>query len=160
MRRLHCVIAALPVLLAGCSSVPLIAGVITGGAAGGATANPVVGFAVGVGVGAAADAGVKWFGRSRQDAEQTAIAEVAGALAVGAPAPWHISHDLPFGNEHGTVQVVRRIETPLGACREIIFSVEAGSAPPAWYDANVCAQEAGWRWASAEPAVPRWGYLQ
>jgi hypothetical protein len=151
---------AIVFLLGGCSSVPLIAGVISGGAAGGATANPVVGFAVGVTVDAASDAAVKWYGRSTQNAEQTAIARVAGTLDVGVRAPWHISHTLPFGDEQGDLQVVRRIDSPLGTCREIVFSVVDGKAPPHWYDANICQDSAGWRWASAEPAVARWGYLQ
>jgi hypothetical protein len=152
-------LVAMLLLLGGCSSVPLIAGVVSGGIAGGATANPAVGFAVGVGVDAAADAGGKWFGRSRQHAEQTAIAAAAGPLPVGGRAPWHIAHFLPFGNERGELQVVRRMDSPLGACREIAFSV-ADDKAARWYTATICQDAPGWRWATAEPAVARWGYLQ
>jgi hypothetical protein len=147
-------------LMSGCSSVPLIAGVVSGGVAGGATANPAVGFAVGVGVDAATGASVRWFGRSRQHAEQDAIAAVAGSLPDGGRAPWRINHFLPFGNEHGQLQVVRVVDTPLGACREIVFSVADDAAPEHWYTASVCQHEIGWRWATAEPAVARWGHLQ
>jgi hypothetical protein len=154
----------LGVALAGCSAAADLTGVVAGGAAGGATANPAVGYAVGVGVDAAADYGYKYFGRVRQRAEQNAIAAAAGALALGATAPWRIDHTIPLGDEHGTVQVVRLIDTPIAACREIAFSVEDRPDPPAWYDSTICLQSLPdgkrWKWAAAEPAVERWGYLQ
>lgn len=147
-------------LLSGCSTIPLIAGVISGGVAGGATANPAVGFAVGVGVDAAASATVRWYGRSRQHSEQNAIAEAAGALAPGERATWRIDHFIPFRNEHGELETVREIPSPLGECREIAFSVMEGKAPPRWYITSICRRGQSWRWAQAEPAVERWGYLQ
>ncbi len=137
-----------------------ITALIAGGAAGGATGNPAVGYAVAVGTDAAADYTFKYVGRVRQGAEQDAIAEAAGALPPGETAPWRIRHDIPIGNEHGQVQVVREMDTTLAPCREIAFSVEDGKKPPAWFDASICRQEQGWKWATAEPAVERWGYLQ
>jgi hypothetical protein len=159
--------AVLPLLLlpclAGCTSLPPITAVITGGAAGAASGNPAVGFAVGVATDAAANYGVRWYGRSRQNATQDAIAGVAGPLPVGTTADWRIDHFIPLGNEHGTLQVVRLIANPLADCKEVVFSVDSGHAPKLhqdWYDASVCRQAERWKWASAEPAVPRWGYLQ
>jgi hypothetical protein len=55
------------------------------------------------------------------------------------------------------------MDTPLANCREIAFSVEEGSGPKASradYTASICRQAARWKWASAEPAVARWGFLQ
>ncbi len=125
--------------------------------------NPVVGYAVAVGVRAGTDSAVNYVMRERQDAEQTAIAETAGPLKPGAVAPWKIDHAIPFGDEHGEVQVTRVISTPIAVCEEIVFSVAKHKAPqPAdpRYVANTCHEADGWRWASAEPAVARWGYLQ
>jgi hypothetical protein len=131
--------------------------------AGGATGNPAVGFAVGVAVDAAASAAVRYVGRSRQQAEQDAIAQAAGELRLGEAAPWRIEHDIPIGNEHGELHVVRQIESPLAPCKEIVFSVDDGAGPDAtrsWYTASICRQADRWKWASAEPAVERWGFLQ
>jgi hypothetical protein len=156
-------IGLLPValLVTGCGTVADIAGLATGAVAGGATANPAVGYAVAVGTAAAADAAFKWVSRRRQGAEQDAIAAVAGGLPEGKTAPWAIRHDLPFGNEHGEVRVVRDIVTPLATCKEIVFSViDEPPEPPAHYGTTLCHQAETWKWALAEPAVPRWGYLQ
>ena len=151
-------------LLGGCKAVPEIAGVLTGALAGGASGNPAVGFGVGVGVAAGSDYAVKYFGRSRQHAEQEVIAGAAGPLPPGGTASWAIHHTIPFGNEHGTLMVVRDIATPLAACKEVVFSVDEGEGDKLrrhWYDTDICLQPpARWRWATAEPAVPRWGYLQ
>lgn len=149
--------------LTGCKSVGQISALIVGGAAGGATGNPAVGFAVGV----VTDAGVTWatryYGRARQGAEQDAIAQIAGDLPVGTGADWKIEHFVPIGNEHGRVEVTREIGTPLAPCREVAFSVadDDDKAPrQRWFITSVCRTEAVWKWATAEPAVPRWGYLQ
>lgn len=149
-------------MLGGCKAVPEIAGVVSGGIAGGASGNPAVGFAVGVAADAAITAGQRYYGRSRQHHEQEAIARVAGALPEGVRAPWRIDHTIPIGDEHGQLQVVRAYETPLTACKEIAFSVETDGAKeaPAWYIAEICREAASWHWAGAEPAVPRWGFLQ
>ena len=147
-------------LLAGCTSAAEITGLAAGGIAGGATANPAVGYAVAVGTAAGADEAFKYFGRVRQRAEQNAIADAASGLAEGQLAPWSIHHDVPVGNEHGQVQVVRLIDTSLATCREIAFSVEDAPTPPAWFITSICQQQKRWKWAAAEPAVDRWGYLQ
>lgn len=150
-------------LLSGCKAVPAISGLVGGAAVGGATANPAVGFLVGVGIDATVDAGLRSYGKSRQRAEQDAIAGVAGQLAVGQKAPWKIEHDIPFGDEHGELHIVRLISSPLADCKEIVFSVvdgEGADASSAWYTAQICRQTTQWKWASAEPAVERWGALQ
>ena len=95
--------------LAGCSSVASIAGLVTGGGAGVATGSPAVGYAVGIGVTTVTSEAVKYYGRRRQQAEQDAIAATAGDLPEGGAAPWRIRHDIPLGNEHGEVRIVRRI---------------------------------------------------
>lgn len=150
-------------LLSGCKAAPQIAGVLTGGAIGAATGSPALAFAGGVAMDTATTAGVRWYGRSRSNAEQDAIARVAGQLKPGEPHAWHIHHFIPIGNEHGEVYVVRVTDTPLTQCRQIVFSVDEGDGAKlkrAWYVASVCRQAQGWKWADAEPAVPRWGHLQ
>ncbi len=147
------------ILLSGCKAVPQIAGLVTGGIAGGATANPGVGFAVGVGTYAAADYAFKYGTRRWHQSEQDAIASVAGTLPQDGQASWRVQHDLPLGNEHGRVQVVRTMISPLATCKQVMFSVQQEEAE-AWYSADICQRATGWKWATAEPAVERWGYLQ
>ncbi|MEA2772059.1 MAG: hypothetical protein QOD93_5021 [Acetobacteraceae bacterium] len=154
---------AVVLLLAGCNSVAQIAAVVTGGASGAATGSPAVGFAVGVAVDAGATYVLRYYGRSRQGAEQDAIAQVAGELPVGTEAAWKIEHTIPIGDEHGRLQVVRVIDSPLAMCKEIAFSVEDGKGDAmkrAWFTSDICKQAEAWKWASAEPAVERWGFLQ
>ena len=156
-------VVIVPLLLAGCSAAPQIAGLISGGAVGVSTGSPALGFAAGIVVDAAANAGMKYYGRSRQNAEQDAIADAAADLPAGGRASWRIDHTIPIGNEHGELEVTRVIANPLADCKEIAFSVETGSGKDVrrgWYLATICHQQARWKWASAEPAVPRWGYLQ
>ncbi len=155
-------VAAIAVV-AGCSSTPQIAAIVGGGAAGAATANPAIGFAVGVALDAAGNYAFQYFGRTWQGSEQDAMAEVAGALPAGTEAAWTIVHTLPIGNEHGQLRVIRSIDSPLAACKEIAFSVDTGTGEKskrAWFTSDVCKQDATWKWASAEPAVARWGFLQ
>lgn len=150
-------------ILSGCKSFPQISAAVVGGAAGGATGNPAVGFAVGVATDAVANYVVRYYGRRRQQAEQDAIAEIAGQVPPGTEATWKIEHDIPIGDEHGVLQVTREIDNPLTSCREIAFSVDEGKGEKlrrAWYAASVCRQADKWKWASAEPAVARWGFLQ
>jgi hypothetical protein len=148
-------------LLTGCSSLADIAGLATGAVAGGASANPAVGYAVAVGTAAAADATFKWISRHRQGAEQDAIADVAGNLKEGQTASWRIRHTIPIGNERGEVRVVRELVTPLATCKEIAFSVaDDPPEPDAHYVTTLCRDADQWKWALAEPAVDRWGYLQ
>ncbi len=151
---------ALVLLLAGCKAAPQIAGVITGGTAGAASGNPAVGFAVGVVTDAAATSGFRYIARTRQGAEQDAIADMAGGLPVGGTAAWKIEHTIPIGNEHGQLRVVRLIDSPLAQCKQVVFSVEEDANRRDWFSADICAQGEHWKWASAEPAVERWGFLQ
>jgi hypothetical protein len=151
------------ILLAGCNSTAQIAAAVTGGIAGAGTGSPAVGFLVAVLTDAGANYVVRYYGRSRQGAEQDAIAQVAGGLPVGTEATWKIEHTIPIGDEHGRLQVVRTIDSPLAACKEIAFSVDEGKdgkPQRSWYTTNVCKQAQAWKWASAEPAVERWGFLQ
>ena len=155
-----CFVLAL-LLLAGCRSAAGISGVVAGGVAGAATANAAVGYAVGIATNMAVDATLRYVGRKRQQAEQDAIAAVASGLAEGRQAAWSVRHDIPIGNEHGQVTVVRMIASPLAECREIAFSVmDDPPAQPAWYTTSICRQQERWKWAAAEPAVERWGFLQ
>ena len=151
---------ALALTLGGCSSAGGIIGVVFGAAAGGASANPAVGFGVGVATAAVSDFAIKRVARSWHRGEQDAIAAAAAGLGAGGTAPWRIEHSLPLGNEHGQLQVVRAIPNPLAACKQVLFSVEERDEPPAWYSVDICQQQDRWKWASAEPAVERWGYLQ
>lgn len=151
------------VLLTGCNTIPQLTAVVTGGAAGAATANPAVGFAVGVATDAAANFVVRYYGRTRQGAEQDVIAQLAGALPVGDEASWKIHHFIPLGDEHGELRVVNVIDSPLATCRRVIFSVDEGKVPKlkqAWYATDICKDAKAWKWAAAEPAVARWGFLQ
>jgi hypothetical protein len=153
----------LVLLLGGCKAIPQIAGVVSGGTVGAATGSPALGFAVGVATDAAGHAVVRWYGRSRQHSEQNAIADAAGPLGPGDSADWRIDHTIPIGNEHGTLNVVRLIDSPLAQCKEIAFSVDEGKPPKlqqTWYTTTICRHDQGWRWAAAEPAVERWGFLQ
>ncbi len=160
VRFSHLVLVA-ALLLGGCSSLAQIAGLATGAVAGGATANPAVGYAVAVGTAAASDELFKWIARTRQGAEQDAIATAAADLPEGGSAAWHIRHDIPIGNEHGDVRVIRAVDTAIAKCKEIVFSVlDDPPAPPSLYATSICRDTRGWRWALAEPAVDRWGFLQ
>jgi len=156
-------LVAMGLLLGGCTSVSSILAVGAGAAAGGASVNPAVGYAVAVGVAAGADYGLKWYGRTTQGAEQDAIAAVAAKLAPGQGGSWRIRHTIPIGNEAGELRVVRLIRNPLTDCKQVVFSVVDGSgadATRAWYSADICREGSVWKWASAEPAVARWGFLQ
>ena len=151
--------------LAGCSSVGGLAGAVAGITPGAATANPAVGIAVSVGVKAATDAGIQHATRTLQAQEQDLIAAIAGNLPVGARRDWRMQRSIPYGNKHGELQVTRILDTPLAQCRDVAFSVAVDDAPPdqpaaQWYTTSICLQVNGWKWAAAEPAVPRWGALQ
>jgi hypothetical protein len=91
------------------------------------------------------------------------IAALAGAMPVGETRPWSVKHTLPIENGHGQVRVTRAFGSALALCKEFVFSVQDGDGPNAhedWYTASACQQDKGWKWASAEPAVARWGSLQ
>lgn len=150
-------------LLGGCNLASQVVAAGAGGAAAGATGNPVVGIAVGVGVNAGIDAAFNYIGRKRQQAEQDAITAEAVTMQPGQWRPWQVRHIIPVGNEHGMVQVVRDIPNRLTACKELAFSVDTGegkSFARRWYSTDACNDGKRWKWALAEPAVPRWGALQ
>jgi hypothetical protein len=160
-------LAALP--LAGCGSFLTegtadAAGVAGAGVAGAVTKNAVVGAAIGLGVASAADAGLLYVERRVHSAEQDSIAATAGALPVGAVAPWQARHTVPIErNEHGEVVVSRDFGGADFACKEIVFSVETGAGADLrrqFFTAVVCRDGSVWRWATAEPATARWGALQ
>lgn len=165
------IIPALAVILAlpGCGallteSTSDIAGIAGAGIAGSVSKQAAVGAAIGLGVRSLADTGLKYVERRVHGAEQDRIAAIAGVTAVGAVAPWAVTHDVPIEeDEHGQVAVTRAIGDGALACKEIVFSVEAGKpeAPVrSFYTATVCQDGKLWKWATAEPAVERWGSLQ
>ncbi|WP_206664812.1 hypothetical protein [Dankookia rubra] len=148
-------------LLGGCSSASDLVGAVTGTAAAAGSGNPAVGIAIGVGARAVADWGLRRVSRDWHRTEQEAIAAAAAGLPPGEAGPWKVRHSLPFGAKQGEVRVLRAIDTPLAACREIAFSVDQDDpASRAWYLTSLCRDGTGWRWAAAEPAVGRWGSLQ
>lgn len=154
---------ALPLVLAGCSSIGAVSGAVVGVATGSVTTNPLVGYAAGVGTKAAVDELVRYVSRKRQQGEQDQIAGKVGTLAVGQSAPWKIEHDIPLGNEHGDVTVVGDMPNALAPCKQVAFTVidgDAADAPRGRFITTACRDEGGWKWAQAEPATERWGYLQ
>jgi hypothetical protein len=148
--------------LGGCRFAGELVGAAAGGASAAASANPAVGIAVGVGVQAGVDATVSFIVRKRQQAEQDAIAGEIAGMHTGERRPWKIEHDIPIGNEHGVVQVIRAFDTSLTSCKEIAFSIEtdSNSAATRTYTTQACRNGERWKWALAEPAVERWGSLQ
>lgn len=163
-RRLTIGLTALPLLLSGCGMVGAVSGAIAGGATGAATANPIVGYATAVGVNAGVDELQKYIARVRQNAEQDAILTSVAEMQPGESKSWKIVHDIPmFDNEHGTVEVTRDMTTPLTDCKEVLFAVDKGKAPHLKqipYITTACKDGTRWKWAEAEPAVSRWGFLQ
>ncbi len=154
----------LPLVLGGCGSVGAVAGAVVGGSTGAATANPIVGYAVAVGVNAGVDDLQNYIARVRQGAEQDAIAEAVGRMPPGQVRPWRIVHEIPmFDDEHGEVEVVRLIGTPLTTCKEVLFTVDESKGlrlRRRLYATDACLDSMGWKWAEAEPATERWGYFQ
>lgn len=155
--------AAASLLTSGCETVGATTGAVAGMATGLATTNPAVGIGVGIVVQAATDEAVKRYLRVMHADQQTLIARLAGDMAVGETRPWRVAHTLPIENGHGEVRVTRAFSSALTLCKEFAFSVADGDKPGAhayWYTAHACQQGARWQWASAEPAVERWGNLQ
>jgi hypothetical protein len=159
--------AALTVLigLSGCGAVLTegasdVAGVAGAGAAASVTKNAAVAAAIGLGAQSVALEGVHYLERRVHRAEQDAIAAAAGPLMPGTVAPWSIRHVIPVeDNEQGSLVVSRVIGSGTLLCKEIIFSVDT-SKRRNFYVAMVCRNGDTWKWATAEPAVPRWGGLQ
>lgn len=151
------VLAALA--LAGCKNAGDIAGVVAAASTGSASANPAVGIAVGIAVRSGVNALADYLDRRRHEGEQDAIADAAGLAPIGTARAWEIRHTIPIGNEHGLLQPVREFTTPLATCREIAFTVVDGKDRDL-LTTTLCREGTIWRWASAEPAVDRWGFLQ
>lgn len=154
---------ALPLLaalaLTSCKSAGDIAGVFAAAGTGSASANPAVGIAVGIAVRSGVNALADYLDRRRHQGEQDAIADAAGSAPIGQARAWEIRHTIPIGNEHGLLQPVREFTTPLTTCREIAFTVVDGQDRDL-FTTTLCREGETWRWAQAEPAVDRWGYLQ
>lgn len=166
--------------LAGCGSVLTegagdAAGIAGAGIAGAVSKDATVGAAIGLGVRSVASFGLHYAERRVHRVEQDRIAAAAGALPDGGAGVWSVSHTLPIeADEHGELVVTRILAArPDGGagftCKEIVFSVEHDQADPAqsgpasgtgFYTATVCLDGGIWKWASAEPAVERWGSLQ
>ena len=150
-------------MVAGCSSIGAISGALTGAAAGGGSVNPAVGYAVGIGTKAAMDSLVKYLSRSRHGHEQDALATAAGSLQPGATGAWAIHHKIPLLDDaHGRVTVIRDIPNRVAPCKEVVFVLLGGRQDGllGTYTTPVCKGSSGWRWAAAEPATRRWGFLQ
>ena len=157
------------VTLGGCSSLfnegaATAAGVGGTAIAGAVTRNATVASGIGLGVLAAGQAGVKAVERSYHGDQQDKIAGVAGALKVGQVAHWQSRHHIELEPDQGGRVTVSRV---IGAadldCKEIVFTVDEiknKATTSEFYVATICKDAARWRWASAEPATPRWGALQ
>lgn len=149
--------------VSGCSSIGAASGAAAAAATGIVTANPAIGVGVGIAVQAATDEAVNRFMKSMHADQQEMIAETAGRLPVGGMDIWRIKHKLPVENGHGEVRVTRAFSSALALCKDFAFSVQDGDAPNSpeqWFTASACRDDSGWKWATAEPAVERWGTLQ
>ncbi|SDD11645.1 hypothetical protein [Paraburkholderia lycopersici] len=147
----------------GCASIGAASGAAAAAATGIVTANPAVGIGVGIAVQAATDEAVGRFMKNMHADQQALIAETAGRLPVGGMDIWRIKHPLPVENGHGQVRVTRAFANALTLCKDFVFSVQDGDkadAPEQWFTASACQDPSGWKWATAEPAVERWGTLQ
>jgi hypothetical protein len=142
------------------------AGIAGAGIAGAITSNAAVATGIGLGVLAGARAGVQYSQRVVHTDTQDRIAAAAGPLPVGAVAPYISTHRFPIEeDEKGRVTVSRMISVGPLDCKEIVFSVDHDAtkdhpADSEFYVASVCRDGSTWKWASAEPATPRWGALQ
>jgi hypothetical protein len=142
------------------------AGIVGAAIAGGVTSNAAVATGIGLGAVAAAKAGVQYSERVVHTNTQDTIAAAAGPLPVGGVATYNSVHSVPLeDDEKGRVTVSRQISTGNLDCKEIVFSVDHDAtkdhaAQSAFYVASVCRDGEKWKWASAEPATPRWGALQ
>jgi surface antigen len=98
--------------------------------------------------------------RRLHQGEQDSIATAVGRLQQGQSAPWQIKYILSFDNENGDMTVIDTINSKLAVCKQVAFTVIATHAT-AIYVTSACRDSDGiWKWAQAEPAVSRWGFLQ
>lgn len=146
------------------SSAGPVAGAATAIGLGAVTANPFVAYAAGAGTQAGVTALQKYFSRKLHQGEQDNIAQAIGQMQPGEVAAWQIKFDLPIGDAEGDVSVTRVIDSPLTTCKEAAFTVITSKnrqAPRPVYVTTACQQSDGsWKWAAAEPATERWGFLQ
>lgn len=156
-------------LLTGCESLLTastadVSGIAGAGIAGAITKSPAAAAGIGLGVAAAANAGLQYVERDVHQIEQDRIAAVAGYLEPGTVGHWSVTHTVPIeADEHGELVVTRLVGADDFACKEIIFSVDTEDKKVrhrAFYTATVCRDGQTWKWASAEPATARWGFLQ
>jgi hypothetical protein len=170
-KRLMLAMLAAPALLTGCSednALVTSAGPVTGAAAaiglGAVTANPFIAYAAGVGTQAAVNSLQQYFSREIHQGEQDNIALAVGRMQPGQEAAWQIRFDLPIGDAQGDVSVTRVITSALTTCKEAAFTVITSKNPQAprpVYITTACQEpDGGWKWAEAEPATQRWGFLQ
>ena len=149
--------------MSGCASIGAASGAAAGVATGAFTANPAIGIGVGIAVQAATDEAVKRYMKTMHREQQDAIATLVGQMSAGETKPWRVHHRIPIENGHGEVRVIRAFDTALANCKEFAFSVVDGDKSDAkvdWFTATACEEGSAWKWASAEPAVARWGTLQ
>ncbi len=155
--------------LAGCQSLVLEGSSAGAGIAGAAIAqkvtdNAAVTTGIGVGVQAATRSAVQYVQREMHGYTQEVIATAAGKLKEGEVSEWRSVHSVPMEpDEHGRVTVSRTISQGMLECKEIVYSVdsEVNSVPRnEFYVASICKDNNHWAWATAEPAVSRWGALQ
>jgi hypothetical protein len=149
--------------LSGCQSIGAATGAVAGVATGAVSTNPAVGIGVGIAVQAVTDEAVKRTMKRLHRDQQDVLASLAGATPVGGTRPWQVKHWLPVENGQGRIRVTRAFSSALALCKDFVFSVADGDKPGAqedWYMATACEAKQGWKWASAEPAVARWGSLQ
>ena len=149
-----------------------LAGIVGAGAASTVTRSAAGAAAIGLGVRSLAGEGLRYVERRVHGTAQDAVASAAGPLEPGMIAPWSVRHSVPIEDDEAGEVVVSRV---LGAgsfrCKEIVFSVDTRDRTGprrAFYTAMICRDNfhggprngGVWRWASAEPAVERWGGLQ
>lgn len=155
--------------LAGCQSVVLEGSSAGAGIAGAAIAqkvtdNAAITTGIGVGVQAATRSAVQYVQREMHGYTQEVIATAAGKLKEGEVSAWRSVHSIPMEpDENGRVTVSRTISQGMLECKEIVFSIdsEENSVPRnEFYVASICKDNNRWAWATAEPAVSRWGALQ
>ncbi|SNB52315.1 hypothetical protein SAMN07250955_101228 [Arboricoccus pini] len=149
----------LATIVSGCAAAPDLVGLAAGGTAGALTANPYVGYGVAVGTRAATDASLNYIMRTRQGTEQEAIIHEVGLMQVGETRAWKVEHSIPIGNAEGRMQVTRLINNPIAPCKEVAFTV-VDKKTKSFFLTTACQANGQWHWAQAEPAVPRWGFLQ
>ncbi len=141
-----------------------VAGIAGAAAATSVTRSAAAAATIGLGVRSLAAEGVKYTARRVHRTEQDAIAATAGPLDPGTVAAWQVNHSLPLEPDAaGQVVVSRAFGAGAFRCKEIVFSVDHATrngTERSFYTATVCRDGEAWRWASAEPAVARWGGLQ